>query len=228
MASMPWRRRGLTVVALGAAIATLVGISGVGDAPSPQESAAALAAHFTSVRTDVLIAAPFGTLGAAAVAALSLGMSRRLANGPTTAGTMMVGLGGLGAATYLLVLQTLYTAIAYEVASFSPDAAKAIFVITLAMVPVFALAVTTLLIGAAISGRGGLMPRWWTIASAVGAALTAPGVFGYARTGVLSPDVQQQIVAGVLRAWLVATAIALGTQRELDRGGPTLQVAGDS
>ncbi len=57
---------------------TGTGLSGLGDAPHLTASAADISLHFVERRDDVLIAAPFGYLGAIAVVPFTVHLARRL------------------------------------------------------------------------------------------------------------------------------------------------------
>ena len=55
--------RALAAVGGLAAILTIVGLSGVGDAPAPLDEAHLMAEHFQAVRVDVFIGAAVGLVG---------------------------------------------------------------------------------------------------------------------------------------------------------------------
>lgn len=73
---------------------TTAGLSGVGDAPAPHDSAASMSAYFPEVDDAVLASAPLGTLGAVALAAFVLALARRLHRRDETVAAVMVVTGG--------------------------------------------------------------------------------------------------------------------------------------
>ena len=189
---------------------TFVGLSGVGDAPAPHDQAASMAAHFQAVDDEVMAAAPFGILGAAALAAFVLALGRCLRHAGQPAAGSAVAVGGLLAAAYLLAIHVVYVSLGYEVATTSAEATKALFVTTILAVPVFGLATAVVLGGAVYGGmRAQVLPGWWVAISTAGAVLAATAVFSYAYSGFFSPDVQQQTVGAALQVWVLLTAIGL-------------------
>jgi hypothetical protein len=117
---------------------------------------------------------------------------------------------GVAASFYLVFLQVVYTSLAYQVAAVPPMRRKRSFVPTIMATPAFAL-VTSALLGSAAYGayRTGVLPRWLRAATAVGALVAAVGVFGYAETGYLYPDVQQQWVGNALLLWADIAGVTL-------------------
>ncbi len=208
-------RRSITrylVPVLGVMVAlfTAVGLSGLGDGPAPHEPAASMAAHFQEVGDAVLASAPFGTLGVVALAAFTLALARRLHRHDETVAAAMTAVGGFVAAGYFLFIHVVYTSLADSVAASSADATKAMFVSTILAVPVLGLGVATLLGGADYGAwRTGLLPGWWSVFSAAGAAPAAVAIFSYADSDVFSPDVQQQTAGTALLLWGVVTGTAL-------------------
>ena len=197
---------------------TVMALSGGGDAPAPYDEPASMAAYFQTVRDDVLFTAPMGTLGAAAMAAFLLALARRLhAAGEPGAATAVVA-GGVVTVGYFLVVYVIDTALVYQVAVTSPEATKALFVLTIVAAPVLGLGVAVTLGGAAYgAARSGLLPRWWTVASVVGAAIAAIAIFSYARNEFFSPDVQQQTAGNGLFVWLLLTAGTLFVRSRRER-----------
>jgi hypothetical protein len=200
-----------SVAAIGgiAAVLTIVGVSGVGDAPAPLEEARLMADHFQSVRVDVFIGAAIGLVGAAAMSGFGLAFASRLARVGERAAGLAIGAGLAVVVGYLLATHVVYTTLSYAVASTSADVTKGMFVATILAVPVFGLGVATLLFGAAFgSWRAGLMPPWWRTATLAAGTLSTVAVFSYADGGFFSPDVQQQVIAHILVVWLLATSVA--------------------
>jgi hypothetical protein len=201
---------GRSLAAIGGlgAILTMVGLSGVGDAPAPLTDARLMAEHFQAVRTDVFIGAAVGLVGVAAMSWFVLSLALRLGRGGEPAAALAVGAGLTGVVGYLLATHTVYTTLSYGLAATSAEVTKGLFVATILAVPVFGLGVATLLFGAATgSRRAGIMPSWWRIATLPSATLSSIAVFSYADSGFFSPDVQQQVVAYVLVVWLSTTCV---------------------
>jgi hypothetical protein len=200
-----------------AAILTVVGLSGVGDAPAPLEDARSMADHFQSVRTDVFIGAAVGMVGAAATVGFVSALAWRLARAGERAAGIAVGAGLTVVVGYLLALHTVYLTLSYGIAAESADVTKGMFVATILAVPVLGLGVATLLFAATLgSRRADLMPKSWQAATLAAATLSTISVFSYADSGFFSPDVQQQLVAHVLLIWLAGTAITVAIRRRDD------------
>ena len=207
-------RRALTWIGAFGLLLTFVGMMGLGDGPNPTLSAGVIAEHFQTVSDDVLLVAPAGYLGAALVGGFIAALARFLhARGEKGAAWTVIG-GGTLVTGYVLLMHLLFTILGYEIAWTSAEATKTLFVASILAMPLLGLG------GALVLGAGtyaahkiALLPRWWVVASAVGAAVSAVAIFSYARSEVFSPDVQQQIVTGVLYVWVVATLVALRPKR---------------
>jgi hypothetical protein len=205
--------RALAALGCLAAILTIVGLSGVGDAPAPLVEARLMAEHFRAVRADVFVGAVIGLVGVAALVGFGLALAVRLGRTGERAAALAVSAGLAVVAGYLLATHVVYTTLSYAVAATSDDITKGMFVATILAVPVFALGVATLLFAAAIgSWRAGIMPRWWRIATFAAGTLSSAAVSSYADSGFFSPDVQQQVIAYVLVVWLAATSIVWATR----------------
>jgi hypothetical protein len=191
-----------------AAILTMVGLSGVGDAPAPLTDAEPMAAHFQAVRTDVFIGAAVGLVGVAAMMSFGIWLALMLARRGEPAAALAVGAGLVAVVGYVLAIHAVYTTLSYAIADTSAEVTKGMFVATILAVPVFGLGVASLLSGATIGcWRAEIMPLWWRIATLAGATLAAIAVVSYADSGFFSPDVQQQVVASVLLFWLLTTSV---------------------
>ncbi len=204
------RRHSLPLLGVGAFLLTGVGLSGVGDAPAPHQSADSVTVHFQAVADAVLAAAPAGMLGAVALGAFMVALASRLHHAGEVLAAALVVTGGALAAGYLLFVHVVYSSLAYSVAGMSPEVAKGLFVATIVATAVYGLGAALAVGGAAYgAARAGLLARWWTLVSAGGAAMAAVALVSYADSGYFSPDVQQQVVAGVLQLWLLLTSAAL-------------------
>lgn len=169
-----------------------------------------MAAHFQAVGDAVLTAAPAGMVGALALFAFMLALARRLHDRGQSGAASAVATGGFLAAGYLLYIQVVYVSLAYAVAETSPEVSKGLFVSTIVATAVFGLGAALALGGAAYGAeRSRLLPRWWSVVSLAGAALAAVALVSYADSEFFSPDVQQQVVAGVVQTWVLLTAGAL-------------------
>jgi hypothetical protein len=199
-------RYAVPLLGLMAFVLTAGGLSGVGDAPAPHDSAQSMAAHFQAVGDAVLTSAPAGMVGALALFAFMLALARRLHGGGQSGAAAAVAAGGVLVAGYLLFIQVVYASLAYAVAETSPEVTKGFFVSTIVATAVFGLGAALALGGAAYgAARGRLLPGWWSVVSLAGAALAAVALFSYADSDVFSPDVQQQVVAGVVQTWVLLT-----------------------
>jgi hypothetical protein len=208
----------LSMSALIASVATAAGWTGVGDAPNPHRPATEISQHFLSSRDRVLNSAGFGYVGALAFVGFVYLFARRLhRSGAVTSARFLI-VGGVTTASYLVLLQVLWTTLSYDVAANSPEASKAVFDVTILAAPVLGIGVTMTLLGAAIgASRARLMPRWWTFPSAAIGVLTALAMVAFADSGFASPDVQQQLIGNALIAWLIMTAAVVATRRRKPR-----------
>ena len=204
------RRHSLPLLGVAAFLLTAVGLSGVGDAPAPHESADSVAVHFQAVADAVLVSAPAGMLGAVALGAFMVALAGRLHRAGEVPAAALVITGGALAAGYLLFVHVVHSSLAYSVAGTSPAVAKGLFVTTILATAVYGLG-APLAVGDAAYGaaRAGLLARWSTLVGSVGAVLSAVALVSYADSGFFSPDVQQQVVAGVVQLWLLLTSTAL-------------------
>ena len=184
--------RALAAVGGLAAILTIGGLSGVGDAPAPLAEAQQMAEHFQAVRADVFIGAAVGFVGAALLTCFGLTLALRLALAGERGAALVVGAGLTAVLGYLLAIHVVYATLSYAVATTSADVTKGMFVATILAVPVFGLGVATLLVGATIG-------------------------CGRQKSGFFSPDVQQQVVTDILVAWLLTTSIVSAVGRRHHR-----------
>lgn len=200
-------------LALTATVLTAVGFGGIGDAPDPHEPTGEITDWFTSRRADILLAAPFGYLGAMTIVALTAVLAGAHRRTVSTATSRALVAGGMVTAAYLVGAHVAWSANAYQIAAFSPEAAKAVFVLTFTSVPVFAAGMALMAGAAAASPSLMTFGRWWRVASAAVAATSSAGVVAFADHDYLSPDVQQQTIANLLLAWLVVTGLAAACTR---------------
>ena len=200
-----WLAGGLALTAM---VLTVIGLSGLGDAPNPHASAVEIGEWFTARRADILVAAPFGEAGALSIVVLAAVLADAHRRAAATASARALVAGGVIAATYLFGAHLGWTANAYLIADSSPQGAQAVFAMTITSVPVFALGVT-LMAGASAAHRGSpVAGGWWRAARAPVATRSSVGRSAMADRGYFSPDVQQQVIGNLLLAWLLITAIA--------------------
>ena len=199
-----WLPAGLAATAL---ILISTGFSGVGDAPDPHASTIEIADWFTVRRTDILLAAPFGYLGALAIVALSVVLAGPHQNASATMSGRVLIAGGVITATYMFGVHLGWSGNAYLIAESSPQSAKAVFVMTITSVPLFALGVGIMAGAAALHTPSPVVGRWWRVASTAVATLSPIGMIAIAERGFFSPDVQQQTIGNALLAWLLVTAV---------------------
>ena len=106
-----------------ALVLTSIGLSGIADAPDPHASTNEIADWFTVRRTEILVAAPFGYLGALAIVALSIVLARARRRATATSSGPVLIAGGVITATYLFGVHLGWTANAYLIAGSSPESA---------------------------------------------------------------------------------------------------------
>jgi hypothetical protein len=123
---------------------------------------------------------------------------------------VLVSAGGAGVAAYLFAIHVIYTTLAFQVAGTSPEATKALFMLTIMATPAFGFA-TSVLTGAVAWGtRGtGILPRWLLWLSAAGTGIAALSFFGMGESDFWYPDNQQQFVANVALLFVDISAITL-------------------
>ncbi|MGZ4716278.1 MAG: hypothetical protein ACXWCB_06205 [Acidimicrobiales bacterium] len=109
-------------------------------------------------------------------------------------------------AALLLGMLPPYATLSYLVARDVPDLGRGVFELTFVVTPLVALplAAVTGCVGVGLL-RSGAGRRWFAWASLVAAGLLAIGACSFQVDGFLSPDVQQQVVHGLLAVWLVAS-----------------------
>ncbi len=200
-------RRRLRAPGLGvwAGLLLLFGASSFGDTPDTRDTTAQVADYFTTNRTSVFIGCVLfglGLLGLLAVGARIAvlieaggqpGIGRFVQSTATVAATLMLG-------TIVLIDASLSYVIGEEV----PGMAKGFFELTLVATPVVALTLAGLLGGTALGlHRTGVGRRWYIILSTAIAVLLAVSAVSFARSGLFSPDVQQQTMLFSLVVWLV-------------------------
>ena len=122
--------RALAAVGGLAAILTIGGLSGVGDAPAPLAEAQQMAEHFQAVRVDVFIGAAVGFVGAALLTCFGLTLALRLALAGERGAALVVGAGLTAVLGYLLAIHVVYATLSYAVATTSADVTKGMFVAT--------------------------------------------------------------------------------------------------
>ena len=203
-------------LAAAALVLTSIGLSGIGDAPDPHASTNEIADWFTVRRTEILVAAPFGYLGALAIVALSIVLARARQRATAALSGPVLIAGGVITATYLFGVHLGWTANAYLIAGSSPESAKAVFVMTITSVPVLALGVG-LMAGATALHASAVVGRWFRVASAAVAALSSVGMVAIADRGFFSPDVQQQTIGNALLVWLLLAVVAAALPRRFTR-----------
>jgi hypothetical protein len=96
---------------------------------------------------------------------------------------------GAGIATaYHAGIQVVYTTLAYEIAADSPEATKALFVLTILGVPVLGAGVAALLGGLAYGARAArLVPAWMVALSVLGAVVSCVALVSLDESDLFSP-----------------------------------------
>jgi hypothetical protein len=134
------------------------------------------------------------------------------------AATVVVGIVVLG---MLLV----YAALSYVIGAEVPEMAKGFFELTLVVSPIVALPIAALV---AATGFGVIRARakagWFGYVSLTAGALMALVSSGFTAHGAASPDVEQQVVFGILAIWLITTGPGLARLRTPHQGSVDLPV----
>ena len=205
----------LPACGLAGVLLTSLGMSGVGDAPDPHETAATMADHFTRHRQDILAAAPVGLVGAVLLLAFCLGLGTLLRDPLTRRQNAVFGIAGGLLAAYFALLHLDYTSIAYDIAATSPAQTKAMFEPTILAPHCWPTATTALIwTGAWAVWQTYRLPRWWSLASLAVGAVSFTGIIGLRRWRYLSPDVQQQVCGNAALGWVAATSSSSSSPRD--------------
>jgi hypothetical protein len=185
-------------------VLAFVGIGTLGDTPDPHDSAAATGAYFVEHRADVFTSTTLVALAGIAIIVFLAVLRTRVAD--LVAGPVAF-TAGVGVVALLELNQLIYATLSYSIGRDDPETAKSLFALTI-VAPVFQGALVALLLGT-VAIRRGVLPRWFAYASAAGAVLVIPAVVSFGDSGVLYPDVQQQVVAQVFSLWLLVAAIVV-------------------
>ena len=192
-------------VGIVAGLGLYVGASAFGDTPDPGESATAIDAYFLANRISIFVGVVIvGIAVMVLLAAVSLVDTRLDDAGAAMSARLAQSAATVAAAAVTLGMLLPYVALGYIVAADAPDLGKGLFAITIVVVPVLAVpfAALTATVGIGLlrvrSGRA-----WFAWASLAAAALLLVAACSFQVDGFLSPDVQQQVVFGVLALWLI-------------------------
>ena len=208
----PRRPRGPTVLGIVAGLVLYLGASAFGDTPDPGESAATIDAYFLANRTSFFVGVVVVGAGAMLLLAVVARIGTQLDGvGQRTAARLAQSAATVAAAALVLGMLLPYVALSYVIARDEPSLGKGLFELTIVVVPLLALPLATLL-GAVAVGllRSRTGRRWFAVASLAAAALLLVGACSFQVDGFLSPDVQQQVVFGVLTLWLLASGPGTG------------------
>ena len=197
--------------ALASGIALDAGLSLFGDTPDTRDPSADVAIYFVTHRTTIL--AGVAVTGAALMVFLwsMASMSERLAGEHKVAGRFALSAATVFATLVIATMLVPYAALSYSVAATSPALASSLFQITLVTAPLIAAPLAALMIAVGFAGRARTTKTWLSIASIVGGTSLLASASAFAARGLMSPDVQQQIVFGITTLWLAA--VPFGTTR---------------
>ena len=189
------------------AVLLWLGASSFGDTPDTRETTAAIADYFIANRTNVLVGAVLFGAGLLCLLAVSSRVAAQLESaGQPGIGRFAHGAATISVAMLLGTVVLIDAGLSYVIGAEAPDAAKALFELTLVATPIAGLALAAsmgaIAIGLVRSGSGRRWFRALTGAAAVAFAVTA---CSFAASGPFSPDVQQQVLLMVLVVWLAAS-----------------------
>jgi hypothetical protein len=190
--------------ALIAAASLFLGLGMLGDTPDTRDSSDQVAQYFVDHSSSVLTAVVLLGITAVALVVFATSLPSRLTQSATTVVVTVM----------LTALALPYAALAYVVGAEAPESAKALFELTLVATPIIALPLA-LLMGSVASATRRDHPRF-AVASLACVVVLVVAAASFAQHGVLSPDVQQQVVFQSFIAWLVACAIVLGRRQPMN------------
>jgi hypothetical protein len=189
-------------------VLALAGLSALGDTPDPHDAAAPTAAYFVEHRESIFTSTTLVALAGIAIIVFLAVLNTRLTD---AIARPIAFTAGIGIVALLELNELIYATLSYSIGRDSPSTAKSLFAMTIVASVVLS-AFVALLLGTVALRRGSL-PRWFSYASAAGAVLVVPGLVSFGDTGLLYPDVQQQVVAQVFLLWLVVAAIVIWRSR---------------
>ena len=195
-------------VGLAGAILVIAGISAVGDAPDPHNSASSIADYFVRNQTAMFTSSTLVVLGGVAIIAFLAGVRERardvdapvFATTPTPAVNAIVAL--------LVLNELIYVTLAYTRGGTDPATAKSLFTLTIVSSTVQAPLCATLFVAVSIVAlRHAILPKWFAWLGFAAAVAVLPAAVSYGDTGFFYPDVQQQVVGQLFILWLLVGGI---------------------
>jgi hypothetical protein len=152
----------------------------------------------------------FAIASAAAVLLMIFFVGLRLqlhpAESPISATVALIA--ALGMVGSLMLNELLYLAFGWQIAAASPEAVKPLFVLTILGSLIQGPLVATVLVATGTaSRRSTAFPRWHAIIGFIAAPVLACADLAFAQTRYFSPDAQQQVVAQLVLAWILITAV---------------------
>ena len=198
-----------------AGIMLLVGVSAFGDTPDTRDSSAQVARYFVDHRTSIFV----GVVIVGVSMILMVGTSARIATvlestGQPVLARIVQSAAAVVAGIVIAGMMLIYAALSYVIGAEVPEMAKGFFELTLVVSPVVALPVAALM---SATGLGALRAPekagWFGYSSLIAAAIVALMSCGFAASGPASPDVEQQLLFGILAIWLIASGRGLSRLR---------------
>jgi hypothetical protein len=186
------------------AVFVLAGISAVGDAPDPHDSASSIAAYFVRNQTAIFTSSTLVTLGGLAIVVFLAGARERLRDVDAPVLATVTFAAGTGIVALLVLNEMMYVTLAYTRGRTDPATAKSLFTLTIISSTVQA-PLCAALFGAVsiVAFRHAILPRWFAWTGVVGAVALLPAAVSYGDTGFFYPDVQQQVVGQLFLLWLL-------------------------
>ena len=200
-------RRFLRTPSLGAfgGVLLFFGASSFGDTPDTRDSTTQVADYFTTNRTCVFVGCVLFALGLLGLLAVGARIGALIdAGGEPSIGRFVQSTATVAATLMLGTMVLIDASLSYVIGQEVPDMAKGLFELTLVATPIVALVLAGLVGGTAVGMlRTGVGRRWFMILSAAMAAVLVVSSVSFARSGPLSPDVQQQVMLLCLVVWLM-------------------------
>jgi len=203
------------VPAVFTAVVLLVGISALGDAPDTRNSTEQIARYFSVHNNSIYFCAVCVTVAMGGLLVFAAFVAQTIDGaGASVLASVARSTSVVVATGVIIAMALMYATLAYVIGPESPGSAKALFELTLVVVPLLAVPIGMLIGVVALAVfRNGVGRPWFGVLSIVAVVVCAIGACGFAEHGLFSPDVQQQVVFQVLIVWLIASVWGLRERR---------------
>lgn len=201
-------RRTLGVSGVAGALLLIGAFGGLGDAPDPHDSSAAMADYFIAHRAAVQVSVALGTAAAVALIVFFCALREQLIELERTVAANVAAVAGLAVVALLTLNEVLYGVLSWQLASADPRAVQPVFLLTIVSPVVQGPLLAATMAATAVAARPGSgMPPWYRISSVVAAGIAAVAGMSFAQHGYFYPDVQQQVVGQLFVLWVLVTAV---------------------